>query len=359
MVFFLLLVLFIVFNSLKIAPSGYFISDYMSKDRTNAVKGIFVLLILFSHFEQYVTLSGVYDFPYLELKQHLHQMVVAMFLFYSGYGIMESIKTKGVEYVKNIPMKRLLLTWINFVLAVCLYLIVGVVLGNVFERKQVLLAFVAYTSVGNSNWYMFVIFILYILVYISYNILRFFEGRKGRALGTLILTVLTIGFIFVEIRVGLPSRFYNTAILYVMGCWYSLLKDYVEKIIMKNSYVYTFIICIMICMYVITYHYRSMFGIEGYTIWALTFTMLVILTTMKIGIGNPILHWFGEHVFSVYILQRIPMILISRIGLTETHRYVSFILVIACTVFMAMVFDWFTGKLNYRILKNFDKIKGK
>ena len=43
----------------------------------------------------------------------LEQLMVTMFLFYSGYGVMESIKRKGDDYIKSFPKKRILTTLIN------------------------------------------------------------------------------------------------------------------------------------------------------------------------------------------------------------------------------------------------------
>ena len=86
MVFFLIIILLIIFNQMEFAKSNTFMDDYLSRPVTTAVKGIFVILIILSHWAQYVELGGIYDEPYLILKDHLNQMVVAMFLFYSGYG---------------------------------------------------------------------------------------------------------------------------------------------------------------------------------------------------------------------------------------------------------------------------------
>ena len=41
------------------------------------------------------------------------QLVVVMFLFYSGYGIGESYKKKGVNYVQQMPVHRILTTLLN------------------------------------------------------------------------------------------------------------------------------------------------------------------------------------------------------------------------------------------------------
>ena len=98
-----------------------FNTDYMSKDNTNIVKGVFVVFVFFSHCTQYLTLDGPLDKPYMDIRHFMGQMIVAMFLFYSGYGIMESIKSKSFGYVKKIPIRRILKTLINFDIIVLLY----------------------------------------------------------------------------------------------------------------------------------------------------------------------------------------------------------------------------------------------
>lgn len=97
-------------------------------------------------------------------------MVGVMFLFYSGYGKIESILKRGLNYIKSFPKKRLLTVYINFIIAVLLFLIANLMIGNILDLKRVVLAFVAYTSIGNSNWYMFVVFALYIFTCVPYNI---------------------------------------------------------------------------------------------------------------------------------------------------------------------------------------------
>lgn len=110
----LILLAFMIFSSLEVAPSGSFQKDYMEKSVTKNIKGIFVLLILFSHYTQYVTLRGAYDDAYLVLREHLNQMVVVMFLFYSGFGIMRSIQSKGINYIRNRLPERFLKVWMQF-----------------------------------------------------------------------------------------------------------------------------------------------------------------------------------------------------------------------------------------------------
>ena len=79
------------------------------------------------------------------------------------------------------------------------------------------------------------------------------------------------------------------------------------------------------------------------------FTLGIVMITMKVKITNPVLEWFGNHVFSVYILQRIPMILLSRYGVADRHKYEFMIASIIVTVFLAEIFDRCTGALSKKI----------
>ena len=50
--------------------------------------------------------------------------MVAPFLFWSGFGVMESIRRKGEAYVRALPVNRGLRTLIHFDCALLLFLLV-------------------------------------------------------------------------------------------------------------------------------------------------------------------------------------------------------------------------------------------
>ncbi len=349
MAFFLLILFMLTLVNCQVAQEGTFQKDYLSREKTNSIKGIFVVLILFSHYSQYVTLGGAYDAPYISLKNHLNQMVVAMFLFYSGYGMMESISKKGFAYIKAIPVRRFLKVLLNFDLAVCLFLILGMLQKHYYDIPTILWSLIGWESVGNSNWYIFAVLVLYLLTFIAFLPIRWCRGRAGGYLGAAILTILSIAFVYVQMKMDRPGYCYNTIILFALGFWYSLFKEKIEWLVMKNDLSYVFAVLLMVVVYVVSFRVRFTAGIEGYTVWAVAFTLLVVLFTMKISLHNAFLSWFGNHVFSVYILQRIPMQILQGTGRFQDHRYEFLILTFVTTIFLAMVFDRVTGKLFHRL----------
>lgn len=339
MVAFLLILIFIIARSASIAERGQFNKNYLSKDNCNNIKGIFVILIIFSHYVQYVKLGGIYDEAYLKLRGHLDQMVVAMFLFYSGYGMMKSIQKKGKAYINTIMSRRFLMVWCSFFCAVTVFLMVDILTGRQYPAAQVLMAYTGWTSIGNSNWYIFATLILYILMFVSFKISGFIKKQKyADYLGCFLFTILTVGFVYAQMKLGREVYCYNTIMIFPLGCWYGMFQDKIEGILMKNDFFYAGCALILTAVYCVSFINRQKYGIEGYTVWAIAFTLVMLLITMKISISSNLISWFGDHVFSIYVLQRIPMMLLSDMGFAE-HKYMFLCIAFVGTVFIAMVFD--------------------
>ena len=97
----------------------------LDKERTNAINGIFVIIIIFNHFSQYITLTNKIDIVLLNIiTQKIEQLMVTTFLFFSGYGIFEQIK-KRKDYIKNFFKNRFIKVYIPFALAIIIYIIMN------------------------------------------------------------------------------------------------------------------------------------------------------------------------------------------------------------------------------------------
>lgn len=348
MVFYLAVLLVLIFYGISFSGTGSFNEAYLDRKNTAAINGIFVILVVFSHYSQYAGFGGIFDAPYLLLKKHLHQMVVATFLFYSGFGMMEQIKRKGSDYVFNIPKKAGKLLF-RFDAAVMLFLLMNLAFGKTFKMKRIVLSLIGWKAVGNSNWYIFDILVLYMLMFIAFGIneklktgekLNSSLFRKHTNLpGLILFFVLALCFVYIMMKTDKETRWYNTVILLPIGCFYSEFREEIERLVMKNDVTYYLTLLIVFVSYLITFLHRHSFGIEGYTAWACCFISFVILVTMKVRIYNRILEWFGMHVFSIYILQRLPMIVLDRMGLIDSHKYLCLIAVFALAIPLAIAFE--------------------
>ena len=153
------------------------LDKYLDRGICDSVKGLFILTVFYSHLMSYfhrkeIVLGGPI-IPYLDMVSGLlGQLIVVMFLFYSGYGVAYSITKKGSDYVASMPRKRLGHTLLNFMVAVAIFLVLQTaVLQKDFSFTHIILSFTGWESVGNSNWYIFVILLCYALNWLIYRLL--------------------------------------------------------------------------------------------------------------------------------------------------------------------------------------------
>lgn len=312
-------------------------------------------MVFFQHFNSYVTYYSDADNLYLSSFKEIGQCMVTLFLFYSGYGVMESIKKKGLHYVHRIPVQRILSTYFRFDIAIIIFALVQLAVGKTYPLKQYLLSLTAWDAIGNSNWYIFVVVFLYLLTFIVFEA----AGRRGRYyIPCAIFTAMLIAVVVICYKTDIRDEYwYDTAICYALGMWYSLLRERIEKLVMKNLIVYH----IVLAASMLAVRYCMIHRNDNLVLRLLCmslFAVTVVLVSMRISLHNKLLCWCGRNLFGLYILQRIPMLVLKGFGLTKINAYmyiffrlpdfniyVYFILSLAITVLLAWLFEKYVGRL--------------
>ena len=304
--------------------------DALLHNRTMMINGIFVGIVFFSHFSGVVALSGYANTIFVKILKKIGQLMVTTFLFYSGYGILESIKNKP-DYMKTFFKNRIVKLFVSFSLAICLYLVLNWILGISKPVNKILLSFIGWESVGNSNWFIFATFCLYFIVLISFNIFK--EDNLKAILLSIIGTLLYILFIIKVKRLG---YWCDTALCFNLGMLISYFKDKLILFLKDNiNYLLTFMISL--CIFGLCYLQGYNFII--YTIYSLSFVFLIFMLSLKIKIGNNMLLFLGKNTFNIYILQRVSFILFGVLGLKNHNVYLYFLVSVIFTLFLIFVFN--------------------
>ena len=312
--------------------------NYLSVDNTLPVKGVFIIMVFFSHFKSYVSLVSAADQLLIAVVSLFGQAMVAMFLFYSGYGIMESIRKKSQSYIKSMPRKRILATLVRFDIAVLLYLLVCFIIGEKLTCSRVLYSFVAWDSLGNSNWYIFTVLVLYSITYL---IFRWVNSEK-KALILLSSVVFAVIMLVSRFEIK-PLHWYDTAMCYVLGMWYSVYRKTMESFL-KNKVVYFVLVSFLSGLWLWMKGRNLFYPAAQQSFSNAVFALLIVFLTMRIRIKNPVLDWCGKYLFELYMLQRIPMILLSAAGLNQSV-VLYFMLCGVVTCFMVKPFKKVTDTL--------------
>ena len=289
-------------------------------------------------------LNSWYDsYANIFLRSWVGQLMVVMFLFYSGFGVMESYKHKP-DYFKTFPTNRILKTYLHFALTLFLYIILNLILQNKYSIGTILLSFTAYESIGSSNWFIFCIVIMYIITYIGQFIF------KNKLFLTLFVMIMTFGYIFILWPHNAPY-WYNTALTYSIGMLYSCYREKIEGFVTKNNIVYSIVTilstAIMVVLGILAENdWKEMI----YSLHAIFFAITMVLYSYKINLNSPVLEFFGKHSFSIYILQRLSMMVFAKTAIVN-HSILFTVLVFATTIPICILYDYCFDKFDKLLFK--------
>ena len=348
-------IIFIIFCllsiiNIKIKGLNDFYYDYMNLENTSSIKGIFVWMIIFSHIKSYYNKRYKYKYKYMRIIRYFGQKMVSLFLFYSGYGINESIKKKGIIYVKTLPKKGMIL-FIKFQLILFIFFLNNLILGIKINIKTYFLSMIFKSNIGNSNWFAFTIINLYFFSYISFT---FIKNKKYIIIGLFINNIICFIYIYFVFNYFYQKKTYSVdnILCFLMGQYYSLLKNSLDKILMKNDIFYFGNTSIFILIYYYFYNKKR----KNLLLISLTntiFSLIIIIISMKIKFKNEFLNLLNSHSFSIYLLQRVVMKFIFHKKYFQNYEFIRFFFIFITILFISNLFDNYTGFIN----KIFDRKK--
>ena len=87
-------------------------------------------------------------------------------------------------------------------------------------------------------------------------------------------------------------------------------------------------------------------------------TLAALAVTSRFSIGNKVLAWLGKHSFSIYILQRIPMLILDHFGVSVWNRWVFILGSAVATCMISWAFDqWLMKPINGKLQKRSARAK--
>lgn len=353
MIIFLIILLIICLVGSKYDFRNGF-NDYCSMEKTNSAKGIFVIIVFLSHLRQYISpADNIFNTSFASFMNYTGQLMVVLFLFFSGYGIAVSFSKKQ-NYVKTIPFNRIFKTWYHFAVAVCIFEFVGIITKKPYGTKQFFIALTGWESVGNSNWFIFDILVLYCITYIIFTVTK----KKNIQTGIILTTLLSAVATAVLYYAGKDPWWYNTIMCYPAGMIFSLKKDRIDAFLSKKNYSRPFCFGILFIIFtLLKFGYDKTKNELLFIVTAIIFAFAYVMLMSVISVDNKILRFFGNHIFSIYILQRIPMGILSSLGLNKNTVLFS-VSCLILTIFISVLFDKtmnYSDKIISNIINKFKK----
>lgn len=248
---------------------------------------------------------------------------------------MESFKQKKDKYTKGFLRKRVLKTLLHFDIAVAIFFILALVFGHEYTLHEKILCWIGWESIGNSNWFIFDIIVLYLITYFGLIFINNHGWKPQTFLCYMSGACCLFIIILMKTKPGLVW-WYDTVLSFPTGMLWSVYKEKIDDLLKNNqNYVSSILLTtlLMATTYWLGHNYKVIFLLPCSGLFAI----LVILITMRFKIGNKILYWLGVNAFAIYILQRIPMIVATEYGI-HLSPIMFFAVVIPSTMLIASLF---------------------
>ena len=320
--------------------------------QTNVIKGIFILWVFLLHILPYLE-RAKYQFDgfgdSLLPIFNIGQLVVVMFMFYSGYGMAYQMRTRP-NYIDTIPKHRLLSTLVNFNIAVLCFLVLALFKHMPLSVAKVLLSFIGWKSLGNSNWYIFDIMCLYAFVYVAHKI-----PSRNPVYNFLYFTLLCVVFT-VAMYCLKPFWWYDTVLCFWSGYAFAFIRPFVEPYLKKYWWGFLLggIVVWRFCDIprgALSHFAKANIVSEWMVcpwLWVnvgyIGFAIALVFAMYHLRFENPLLQWCGKHLFPIYIYQRIPMMLFPA-AFISGYPLVYFYGCLAATLAIAWCYKYWQVKL--------------
>ena len=304
----------------------------LDRNTTTTINGFFICVVFLHHFSLYCR-------PSMRSLMGLvfHQLLVVTFFFYSGYGCASQFRSKGWEYIRFFPRKRVLSTILKFDFAVCVFAIASLLLGRHLSIQKILFSFLGWDSVGNSNWYIFAIVFCYVTFFLVFSFSRVLAQRQ-RAVQCGGVTALSLAYVLVLSRVK-PPWWSDTLMAFPLGVLFGLDADAILGFLRKNYWIclaalIALIVAIPHCLFIGHRHWIA------FNVKSVAFAIVIVMATMRIELDSSALHWCGRHLFALYIYQRLPMVVFTTLNpaaFQTQFRWIYFGLSLAISIAIAFL----------------------
>lgn len=265
-------------------------SETLSVDSTLPLRGICAIEIMIGHLG--LELRNVLIlFPFRKAGI----LIVGIFLFLSGYGLLYSFQKKQ-NYLENFLIKRV----VKLMLPVCfvqgIYLLF-LVLENKLDTNYILL-------IKSVNWYVWEILAFYVLFYVVF---KYVEVNNA----IILMTSLSLVFIVICYVFHVSNPWYGSTLCFSLGLIVARQKERVliwcnKDIFKKVCY---FSIILVGCFFLFfKLSENNIIGVLiARNIASLSFVLVVILILQRYKFGNSLSMFLGKISYEIYLIH-IPMI---------------------------------------------------
>lgn len=160
-----LFILFVIGYKGKINFKGVN-TEYLSYGTTKTMKGICAVFVFLHHF----TNESIYTGPLFFIFKPIGIYMVALFFFYSGYGLMYSKRNKP-DYMNNFLKQRFCSVLIPYLIVIVIYSVIKYICTDI-TISDIFTSYLERWPIVDNSWFIVSILILYLLFWLSFGVVK-------------------------------------------------------------------------------------------------------------------------------------------------------------------------------------------
>ena len=302
----------------------------LSKDKSNAVKGVLAILIVFHHFSTTCDISSFSEF------RRWGSIIVSVFFFMSGYGLGRSITLKGKVYLSNFLSHRL---WKSVILPYAIALIIFLVYLNVDVPD-------ASTLVGDwsrgftllpNAWFIVALALMYLGFY--------FINITSARCQVVKMFLYTLVYIIIVYSIGFERCWYVSVIMFPLGMLYAEKEN--ELVTLFNRYkARIWLIPLMMGITGICFIMQTVVS-SIVAFMALTIALVFVMTSTEVErIGKiGVFSFLSAISYEIYLCHGVAMKMCRGEYLNISDDWMFVIAVVALTLILASGVKYIVSRL--------------
>lgn len=327
----LILVLLTVKGTVKVGKK-FTENDFLSVKQTNWLKGIAILMIMYSHF--YPLMGLTYSDGLFSFVLNLGYMGVAVFFLLSGYGALISKKNKP-DYLKHYLLKRVIRLFLPFLAVFMLEIIIMIIQGEPIQLSYFYR--IPIMSLPNTiNWYLKIQLALYVVFFLA---AKLFKNNNQLIIAVFIICII---YMIVGFLTGITSHWYETIFAFPVGM---LLAEYRDALFCQYQKKKVFIVIVSPVIFVacnIPYFLKG--GTLFEILFIVGFLVLVLFICLLTYGDSKLLALMGKSSLELYLIHGvINSLFISKISFSECSLVV-YILVLLAYLSVSILTGWLLNK---------------
>ena len=252
---------------------------------------------------------------------------MAMFFFYSGYGLFLSADKEN--YLKSFFRNRFLPLYCFHTVLIAVYSLWTILLDKNLSIKAVIGSFLFGETVITFGWYMQTTFIMYLVFLLIFSVF------KSKNLRLILFGIASVAYFVLCDMSSLGSWWYQTIFALTLGMIYCYKKDKIDKILKKYSILVFIATSILFIIFALLRFESIMFTV----LYSLLFvcaavSLSYILCETKI-INNSFFSLLGKYSLEIYLTHGMFIRLIKKLSIE--NKLISILAIFAGTAVMSVI----------------------